>query len=243
VAACGAGAAARNAGDRNPNPWGATWAVQAGSSSAFRQGLGETGYVEGRNVITEYRSAEGHFDRLPALAADLVRRRVNVIFALTTAALSAKAATSTIPIVFFGGVDPVKLGLVATLNRPGGNVTGVSTFTSTLIGKRLELLRELVPGVVTIAFLMNAANEGDASDASDIEIAAHSVPQQIILLNASTDQEIDAAITTAAERRVGALLVNGDTFFLTGAIDLLLSQRGTRFQQVMRPALSPFPVV
>jgi len=180
---------------------------------AFLKGLEEAGFVEGRNLIIEYRSAEGHFDRLPALAADLVRRRVNVIVALTTAALSAKAATSTIPIVFFGGVDPVKLGLVATLNRPGGNVTGVSTFTSTLIAKRLELLRELVPGVVTIAFLMNPANEGHASDASDIETAAHSVRQQIILLNASTDQEIDAAITTAVQRGVGALIVNGDAFF------------------------------
>ena len=180
---------------------------------AFFKGLEEAGFVEGRNLIIEYRSAEGQFDRLPELAADLVRRRVNVIVALTTAALSAKAATSTIPIVFFGGVDPVKLGLVATLNRPGGNVTGVSTFTSTLIAKRLELLRELVPGVVTIAFLMNPTNEGHASDASDIETAAHSARQQIILLNASTDQEIDAAITTAVQRGVGALIVNGDAFF------------------------------
>jgi putative ABC transport system substrate-binding protein len=177
------------------------------------QGLEEAGFVEARNLIIEYRSAEDHYDRLPALAADLVRRRVDVIVALTQAALSAKAATSTIPIVFLVGVDPVKLGLVAALNRPGGNVTGVNTLTSTLIGKRLELLRELVPGVVTIAFLMNPADEGHASDASDIETAAHSVRQQIILLNASTDQEIDAAITTAAQRGVGALIVNGDAFF------------------------------
>jgi putative ABC transport system substrate-binding protein len=168
---------------------------------AFSKGLEETGFVEGRNLIVEYRWAEGDFDRLPALAADLVRRRVNVIVAVTEpAVLSAKAATPTIPIVFFGGADPLKLGLVATMNRPGGNVTGVSSFTSTLIAKRLELLRELVPGVVTIAFLMNPANEGHASDASDIETAAHSVRQQIIFLNASTDQEIEAAFTTAAQR-------------------------------------------
>jgi putative ABC transport system substrate-binding protein len=172
--------------------------------------LQETGFVEGRNLIIEHRGFEGgHYDRLPALAADLVRRRVNVIVAYTgVVALSAKAATSTIPIVFFAGGDPVRLGLVTTLNRPGGNVTGVSSFTSTLIAKRLELLRELVPGVATIAFLMNPADEGHASDASDIETAAHSVRQQIILLNASTDQEVDAAITTAAQRGVGALIVN-----------------------------------
>jgi putative ABC transport system substrate-binding protein len=187
---------------------------QRGISGAFSKGLEEAGFVEGRNLIIEYRGAEGHFDRLPALAANLVRRRVNVIVTVgDAAALSAKAATSTIPIVFEAGPDPVKLGLVATLNRPGGNVTGVSTYNSMLIGKRLELLRELVPGVATIAFLTNPANEGHASDASDIETAAHSVRQQIILLNASTDQEIDAAITTAAQRGVGALFVNGDTFF------------------------------
>jgi putative ABC transport system substrate-binding protein len=180
----------------------------------FSKGLEEAGFVEGRNLIIEYRRAEGHYDRLPALAADLVRRRVNVIVTLgDPASLSAKAATSTIPIVFLAAGDPVKLGLVATLNRPGGNVTGVSTFANTLIAKWLELLRELVPGVATIAFLMNPANEARASDASEIEIAAHSVRQQIILLNASTDQEIDTAITTAAQRGVGALLVNADAFF------------------------------
>jgi putative ABC transport system substrate-binding protein len=178
------------------------------------KGLEEAGFVEGRNLIIEYLGAEGHYDRLPALAADLVRRRVNVIVTVgDPAALSAKAATSTIPIVFLAGNDPVKLGLAATLNRPGGNATGVSQFNSMLIAKRLELLRELVPGLATIAFLMNPANEGHASDASEIETAAHSVRQQIILLNASTDQEIDAAITTAAQRGAGALLVNGDSFF------------------------------
>ena len=146
---------------------------------AFFKGLEEAGFVEGRNLIIEYRSAEGHFDRLPALAADLARRRVNVIVALTTAVQSAKAATSRIPIVFFTGGDPVKLGLVASLDRPGGNVTGVSSYTVTLIAKRLELVREVVPGVATIAFLMNPTNEGHASDASDIETAAHSARQQI----------------------------------------------------------------
>jgi putative ABC transport system substrate-binding protein len=179
---------------------------------AFSKGLEEAGFVEGRNLIIESRWAEGQYDRLPALAADLVRQRVNVIVANGgPAALSAKAATSTIPIVFLAG-DPVKLGLVATVNRPGGNVTGVSSF-STLIAKRLELLRELVPGVATIAFLMNPANKIRESDAGDLETAARSVRQQIILLNASTDQEIDAAITTAAQRGVGALIVSADPFF------------------------------
>jgi ABC-type uncharacterized transport system substrate-binding protein len=142
-------------------------------SKAIKAGFKEAGFVEGRNLITEYRWAEGQRDRLPALAVDLVRQRVNVIVAWTgAAALSAKAATSTIPIVFFAGGDPVKLGLVASLNRPGGNLTGVSSFTSTLIAKRLETLRELVPGVAAITFLLDPADEGHASDVSDIETAA-----------------------------------------------------------------------
>jgi putative ABC transport system substrate-binding protein len=179
---------------------------------AFSKGLEEAGFVEGRNLIIEHRSAEGQNDRLPALADELVRRGVNVIVAWT-GPLSAKAATSRIPIVFFTGGDPVKLGLVASLDRPGGNVTGVSSYTVTLIAKRLELVREVVPGVATIAFLMNPTNEAHTSDTSEFETAARTVRQQIILLYASTDQEIDAAINTGAQRGIGALIVGGDAFF------------------------------
>jgi putative ABC transport system substrate-binding protein len=183
--------------------------------AAFRQGLAEADYVEGRNVAIEYRWADGQYDRLSALAAELVRHQVAVIYATNTAntVKAAKEATSGIPIVFTNGSDPVKLGLVASLNRPGGNITGVSFYVGTLVAKRLELLRELVPQAVTIGFLTNPTNLISERDTSDLQAAASSVGQQIIVLNASTLDELDTAFATAAQRRVGALLVDVDVLF------------------------------
>jgi putative ABC transport system substrate-binding protein len=182
-------------------------------SAAFRKGLNEMGYVEGRNVAVEYREAAGQYDRLPALAAELVRRQVTVIYAIGNAnsAQAAKAATATIPIVFQNGSDPIKVGLVTSMNRPGGNLTGVVYFSSTLVAKRLEMLRELVPQATVIGFLTNPTNL--ISDTTDVQAAARSVGQQMTVLNASTVDEIDRAFAAAAQQRVGALLVDGDTFF------------------------------
>jgi putative ABC transport system substrate-binding protein len=182
----------------------------------FRKGLNEMGYVEGRNVAIEFRVTE-QYDLMPALAAELVRRRVAVIYAYgaANAALAAMAATKTIPIVFATGADPVNLGLVASLNRPGGNATGISFFSGALAAKRLELLRELVPQVAAIAVLANPSNARTEGDTRDLQDAARSVGQQIILVSASTAGEIDAAFATIAQQRAGALLVNGDAFYLT----------------------------
>jgi putative ABC transport system substrate-binding protein len=183
--------------------------------AAFRDGLGEAGYVEGRNVVIEYRWAEGRYDRLPALAADLVGRRVDVIVATgaAPAALAAKAATATIPIVFSGGGDPVKLGLVESLNRPGGNATGVYMFVVGMEPKRLELLRELVPAASLIAFLFNPTYPGAAGQLRELQDAARAVGQQVTILNASTEAEIDAAFAALVEQRAGALLLAADPFF------------------------------
>jgi len=184
--------------------------------TGFFKGLNEMGYVVGRNVAVEYRYAENQFDRLPALAADLVRRRVAVIVATGgTVAVPAKAATTTIPIVFSTGGDPVALGLVASLNRPGANVTGVTLFVSEVVTQRLRWLRELVPQAATstIGFLKNPTNPLSEPDTSKILAAARSVGQQISVLRASTVDEIDAAFAAAAERHLGALIVDGDTFF------------------------------
>jgi putative tryptophan/tyrosine transport system substrate-binding protein len=182
------------------------------ASAGFRQGLNEMGYVEGRNVAIEYRWADGQNDRLPELAAELVRRRVAVIFATdtTNSAQAARAATVMIPIVFTTGGDPVKLGLVASLPRPGGNVTGVTTYVGALVAKRLELLRELVPQATIMGFLTNPTNLSSDPNTTDIQAAAGSVGQQMIVLRASTVDEIDAAFATAARERAGALLVDGD---------------------------------
>jgi putative ABC transport system substrate-binding protein len=160
---------------------------------AFRQGLKETGYVEGQNVGTEYRWAEGQNDKLPTLATDLVRRQANVIVATTTpAALAAKAATSTIPIVFFVAGDPVELGLVASLNRPGGNLTGTTTLTLEVGPKRLELLHEMVPTATTIALLVNPTSPNLAeAQARDLQTAARTLGLQIHVLRASTDRDFD----------------------------------------------------
>jgi len=182
---------------------------------AFLSGLGETGFVEGRNVAIEYRWAEGHYERLPALIADLVQRNVSVIAATSTsAAVAAKPATSTIPIVFEMGSDPVELGLVASLSRPGGNVTGVINLTVELGSKQLGLLHELVPRTTVIAALINPNFAGTEKQLRDWEAAARALGLQLILLRASTEREIETAFTTMARQSVGALLVSIDTFFI-----------------------------
>jgi putative ABC transport system substrate-binding protein len=183
--------------------------------AAVRQGLTETGYVEGRNIAIEYRSAEGKYDRLPSLAADLVHRQVAVIIAIggTPAAPPAKAATATIPIVFSNGGDPVKLGLVPRLNRPGGNVTGVSFMVSELGAKRLELLRELVPTVKSIGFLVNPPNPNAPADTREIQEAARSLGLQVYIENASSERDIDAAFVNFGQQQVNAVMVAADAYF------------------------------
>jgi putative tryptophan/tyrosine transport system substrate-binding protein len=173
--------------------------------TAFRQGLKEAGVVEGQNVAVEYRSAEGRHDRLPALVADLVRRPVAVIVGPTPAALAAKAATTTVPIVFTSGGDPVKLGLVASLNRPGGNVTGISFITSDLGAKQLGLLRELRPGTTRIAVLVDPKFPLTERLVSELRAAALAGGQQLIVLDVSSDREIETAFTTLVQRGAGAL--------------------------------------
>ena len=181
--------------------------------AAFRQGLADAGYVEGQNVAVEYRWAEGRYDRLPELAADLVRRRVSVIAtpATTGAALVAKAATATIPIVFGVGGDPVQLGLVASLNRPGSNATGVNFFSTDLVAKRMELLRELAPGAKRVALLINPTDRSNESTLRDVETAA--IGQQVLAFEAATGREIDAAFASLVREKVDALFVAGGAFF------------------------------
>ena len=183
---------------------------------AFRQGLSETGYVEGRNVGIEYRWADGQFDRLPALAADLVRRQVSVIAAPESipAAFAAKAATTTIPIVFSVGVDPVAVGLVASLNRPGGNLTGVTNLNAEILPKRLELMHELVPTATTIALLVNPSNPLVAeTESRDAQTAARTLGLQLHVLHASTDRDFDTVFASLAQMRAVALVINTDVFF------------------------------
>src|SRR5216683_531130 len=165
---------------------------------AFRQGLKDTGYVEGENVAVEYRWAEGQFDRLPALAAELVHRQVAVIVAGTlSAVVAAKAATTVIPIVFAVAEDPAALGLVASLARPGGNLTGINFFNYELVAKRLELLRELVPGAASVAVLVNPTIAGPTEiTVKGVDAAARAIGPQVRVLNASTSHEIDAAFAT-----------------------------------------------
>ena len=180
---------------------------------AFLKGLGETGFVEGRNVVIEYRWAEGHYERLPALIADLVHRQVTVIAAGSTpAAVAAKSATSTIPIVFQVGIDPVPLGLVASLSQPGSNVTGVTNFTVELGSKLLGLLHELIPGTTAIAALMNPNFAGAEKELGDVEAAARILGLQLIVLRAGTEREIETAFATIAQQGVHALLVGIDPF-------------------------------
>jgi ABC-type uncharacterized transport system substrate-binding protein len=187
----------------------------AGRLRAFRQGLSETGHVEGNNVAIEYRWARGEYDRLPVLAGDLVRQSVTVMVATTTPALlAAKAATMTIPIVFLTGSDPVEVGLVASLNRPGGNMTGISNLTVETGAKQMELLHELVPAATLIALLVNPANPVLADALSrGLQTAARAIRQQILVVTASTESDLDTAFTTLVKRRVGALVVGNDPFF------------------------------
>jgi putative ABC transport system substrate-binding protein len=182
--------------------------------TAFQKGLGDFGYIEGQNVTIEYRWADGQYDRLLDLAADLVRRPVAAICAAyLPAALAAKAATATIPIVFIVGSDPVETGLVATLNRPAGNVTGVTQFTNALIAKRLELLRELVPGVARIGVLMNTDNPNAEINTRDLQAAARAVGQQILIAAVAGQRGFEAAFTKLVQEGVGALFISPDAFF------------------------------
>jgi putative ABC transport system substrate-binding protein len=193
-------------------------AESASVVAAFHEGLNETGYVEGKNVAIEYRWAELQYDRLPALASDLVARRVAVIAATGggVSPLAAKAATTTIPIVFVAGdLDPVESGLVASLNRPGGNITGVTLLLTVLGAKRLQMVRELVPTAAVIGVLVNPSNPGSASEIRDLQQAAQALGIQLEILKASADRDLDAAFATLVERRAAALLVGNDSFFIS----------------------------
>jgi putative ABC transport system substrate-binding protein len=192
-----------------------SWAAKDSSDlvAAFRQGLDEVGFVEARNVMIEYRWAEGEYERLPAMATDLVSRQVAVIAAAYLPAVqAARAASTTIPIVFNVGGDPVALGLVASLNRPGGNLTGVSLFTSVLEVKRLELLHEVVPQATAVAFLVNPTNPNTDTNTRDMQAAARTLGLQLYVFKANTDSDIDAAFA-ALVQRTGALVVQADSFF------------------------------
>jgi len=182
---------------------------------AFQQGLGETGYIEGRNVAIEYRWVDGQFDRLPALAAELVRRPVNAIAAGgQSAVIAARTATSTIPIVFQTGADPVETGLVASLNRPGGNLTGVTSLNLELGPKRLELLRELRPAATTFALLVNRTNQSQTEIvAREMRAAANTLGLELKVLSAADEQEFDVAFASAVQIRAGGLVVAPDAYF------------------------------
>jgi putative ABC transport system substrate-binding protein len=196
-------------GSESPDLW-------AGRMRAFHQGLGETGYVDGRNVAIEYRWAEGHNDRLPALAADLVRRRVTVIVApgSTPATLAVKAATSTIPIIFWIGSDPIELGPVASLNRPEGNLTGVTTLNHGLVAKRVQLLHEVGPGTNSIAVLINPTSPTLTKiSIEDAQAAARSLGLELHMLNASTERDFDLVFANLIQLRAAGLVIGTDTFF------------------------------
>jgi putative tryptophan/tyrosine transport system substrate-binding protein len=189
--------------------------TRRGPVSDFHRGLAEAGYVEGRNLTVEYRLAEDHYERLPALAADLVSREVAVIVAVTTpAALAAKAATKSIPIAFFIAGDPVEVGLVDSLNRPRGNLTGISALLTATAAKRLELLHELVPAATLIAYLDNPINPvGAEAETRELQVAARALGVQLLTLNASDTSEFDAAFATLVRERAGGLLVGQDPLF------------------------------
>ena len=203
---------------------GETSETDAFRVNAFRQGLSETGYVEGRNVAFEYRWAEGHYDRLPTLATELVRSRVAVIVALGAlpSVLAAKEASATIPIVFVIGADPVKVGLAANLNRPGGNVTGVTNLSAMIVEKRFEMLQETVPKAGLIGFLVNPASSAVASTTKDAHAAALALGQKIIVVRASVESEIETAFATLFEQRASAVLVAADVF-LRSRVDKIVA--------------------
>jgi putative ABC transport system substrate-binding protein len=192
---------------------GSAWEY-ARLAAAFRQSLGETGYVEGRNVLVEYRWAEGHYERLPELAADLVRRQVMVITANTQAVPAAKAATTTIPIVFNSSADPVAAGYVASLARPGGNLTGVSSLSVEIGPKRLQLLHEMVPTATVIAALINPTNPNAEAQSSALQAAARDIGLQLHVLHASTERDFDTAFATLLQLRAGALVIGVDAFLI-----------------------------
>jgi putative ABC transport system substrate-binding protein len=183
--------------------------------AALRKGLEEAGYIEGQNVAIEYRWAEGQTDRLPVLAADLVRRQVALIVSPDSASsLAAKVATTTIPVVFLIGGDPVRLGLVASFNRPSGNMTGVSVLFNTLLSKEFEVMHETVPQADSIGFLMNPTNPNAESDTKDVQAAATALGQKLVVVKGGTETDLEAAFVTLAERRTSALVVTADPFFI-----------------------------
>jgi putative ABC transport system substrate-binding protein len=198
--------------------------TDASGTAAFLQGLQEAGFVEGRNLAIDYRSAEFRNDRMPALAAALVQRKVNVIAAIggPATAIAARAATATIPIVFATGGDPVKLGIVASLNRPGANMTGVSFLTNALGAKRLEMLRTLVPTAAAIGLLVDRTNPNTEAETTDILAAARALGLKLLIMQASTEGELDAAFASLVQQRADALIVASQAFF-TGRRDQLLA--------------------
>jgi ABC-type uncharacterized transport system substrate-binding protein len=201
----------------------ATLDADTNRMNAVRQGLKDAGYIEGENVMIEYRSAENQLDRLPALARDLVSRQVDVIVTMATPAQAAKSATNTIPIVFTVGVDPVQLGLVTSLNRPGGNVTGVYGSELAIAGKRLELLHELAPSAAVIAFLANPKNASITEvETEALRTAGRSLGVELRILNASNSNEIDAAFTTLAKDHPVPLVVSADALFLNQRVQLVV---------------------
>jgi putative ABC transport system substrate-binding protein len=189
--------------------------LYADRTRAFHQGLSETGFVEGRNVAIEYRWAEGQYDRLPALAVDLTHRQVTLIvsFGGIPAARAAKSATTTVPIVFVTGTDPVAFGLVASLNRPGGNLTGVTSLGDEIAPKRLEFLHELLPAATTMALLVNPTNPNAETQSRDLQAAARTLGVRLHVLHARTEHDFDAAFAAATHLRAAALVIGPDTFF------------------------------
>ena len=192
---------------------GRTQTADAHLVVTFHKGLKESGYIEGQNITTEYRWAEGHYNRLPELTAELVRRQVAVIMAGgVPTALAAKAATTTIPVVFVFGVDPVKLGLVASLNQPGGNITGVNWFSNIVPAKRFQLLRELVPKAHTIGFLTNPGSSAAESDTRDVQAAAGMLGVKLLVVKATSDRELDSAFGILVQQQADAFFVDADLF-------------------------------